>query len=188
VAAQKCVFDLWIYQEILHEIRPAVIIECGTANGGSAIFLASICELLGRGEVVTIDIAEQAGRPAHQRITYLTGSSTSPEIFSSVEQLVGSRGPVLVILDSNHERDHVLDELRLYAPLVSSGSYLIVEDSNINGHPVLPEFGPGPAEAIDEFLAESEDFFVDRTREKFFLTFNPGGYLRKHGDQQASPA
>jgi cephalosporin hydroxylase len=179
VPAQKCAFDLWVYQEILHELRPAVIVECGTANGGSALFLASICDLLGHGDVITVDILEQPRRPSHKRITYLTGSSTDPDIVGSVERLVGERQPVLLILDSNHERDHVLDELRLYAPLVSPGSYLIVEDSNINGHPVASDFGPGPAEAVERFLEESDEFEVDRSREKFFLTFNPGGYLRK---------
>jgi cephalosporin hydroxylase len=179
VAAQKCAFDLWVYQEILHELRPSVIVESGTANGGSALFLASICDLLGQGEVVTIDIVEQHERPPHERITYLTGSSTALEIVRSVERLIGGRTPVLVILDSNHERDHVLDELRLYAPLVSPGSYPIVEDSNINGHPVASDFGPGPAEAVERFLDETTDFEVDHSREKFFLTFNPNGYLRK---------
>jgi cephalosporin hydroxylase len=179
VPAQKCAFDLWVYQEILNELRPAVIVECGTANGGSALFLASICDLLGHGEVVTVDILEQPGRPSHERITYLAGSSTDPEIVGSVEGLVSGRYPVVVILDSNHERDHVLEELRLYAPLVSAESYLIVEDSNINGNPVAADFGPGPAEAVEAFLQESREFEVDRSREKFFLTFNPGGYLRK---------
>jgi len=84
-----------------------------------------------------------------------------------------------VILDSDHSRDHVLDELRLYAPLVTSGSYVIVEDTNINGHPVLPQFGPGPMEALDEFLRESDEFSIDDQREKFFLTFNPRGFLLK---------
>jgi cephalosporin hydroxylase len=179
VAAQKCAFDLWVYQEMLHELRPAVIVECGTANGGSALFLASICDLLGQGEVVTVDIAEQPGRPSHERITYLKGSSTDPDTLESVKQLVAGRGPVIVILDSDHSRDHVLNELRLYAPLVSAESYLIVEDSNVNGHPVVPEFGPGPAEAVEQFLVETDEFEVDRSREKFFLTFNPSGYLRK---------
>jgi len=188
VPAQKNVFDLWIYQEILHELRPAVIVECGTANGGSALFLASICDLLDHGEVITIDILEEDGRPIHDRITYLAGSSTAPETIRDVEQRVGGRSPVLVILDSNHERAHVLNELRLYSPLVSGGSYLIVEDSNINGHPVLPEFGPGPAEAIEQFLADSQGFQVDRSREKLFLTFNPGGYLHKAAETQAEPA
>ncbi len=178
-AAQKCAFDLWVYQEILHERRPAVIIECGTAEGGSASFLASICDLLDHGSVITIDIEEYPNRPEHPRITYLNGSSTDAQVFRQVEQLVGGREPVMVILDSNHERDHVFAELRLYAGLVSPGNYLIVEDSNVNGHPVLPAFGPGPSEAVDQFLRESNDFVVDRECEKFFLTFNPGGYLRK---------
>jgi cephalosporin hydroxylase len=184
VPAQKCVFDLWVYQEILNELRPAAIVECGTANGGSALFLASVCDLLGLGKVITVDIVDKPGRPSHERITYVTGSSTDPEVVARVRGLVGSGAPVLVILDSDHERDHVLNELRLYAPLVSAGSYLIVEDSNVNGHPVVSDFGPGPAEAVEQFLAETEEFEVDRSREKFFLTFNPSGYLRKRGPGQ----
>jgi cephalosporin hydroxylase len=184
VPTQKCAFDLWVYQEILHELRPEVIVECGTANGGSALFLASIFDLLGQGEVITVDIVDQPGRPSHERITYVTGSSTDLEIVEQVERLVGSRAPVVVILDSDHSRDHVLNELRLYAPLVSAGSYVIVEDSNVNGHPVVPDFGPGPAEAVARFLAETSEFEVDRSREKFFLTFNPCGYLRKLPQKQ----
>jgi cephalosporin hydroxylase len=184
VRAQKCAFDLWVYQELLHELRPAVIVECGTANGGSALFLASICDLLGHGEVVTVDIEDAPGRPPHERITYLKGSSTEPEMVERVRQLVAGRAPVIVILDSDHSRDHVLNELRLYAPLVSAGSHLIVEDSNINGHPVVPDFGPGPAEAVTQFLSETDEFEVDRSREKFFLTFNPSGYLRKRTPEQ----
>jgi cephalosporin hydroxylase len=184
VRAQKCAFDLWVYQELLHELRPAVIVECGTANGGSALFLASICDLLGYGEVVTVDIDDAPGRPPHERITYLKGSSTEPEMVERVRQLVAGRAPVIVILDSDHSRDHVLNELRLYAPLVSAGSYLIVEDSNINGHPVVPDNGPGPAESVTQFLSETDEFEVDRSREKFFLTFNPSGYLRKRTPEQ----
>jgi cephalosporin hydroxylase len=89
-----------------------------------------------------------------------------------------TRAP-LVILDSNHERDHVLEELRIYTPLVTPGSFVIVEDTNVNGHPVSPDFGPGPMEAVREFLRSSDDFSVDWRREKFFLTFNPGGYFQR---------
>ncbi|MGB2875911.1 MAG: CmcI family methyltransferase [Gaiellaceae bacterium] len=176
--AQKCPLDLWVYQEILYELRPAVIVESGTANGGSALFLASVCDLLGHGEVISIDVLEQE-RPSHDRVTYLSGSSVAPEIRARVTALVGDRRPVLVILDSDHSRDHVLEELRSYAPLVTPGSYAIVEDTNVNGHPVLSEFGAGPMEAVDQFLRESTEFAIDADREKFFLTFNPRGFLRK---------
>ena len=200
VPVSKCPFDLWVYQEILSELRPAVIVESGTSFGGSALFLASVCDSLGQGEVITIDISEtgtayaiergevvaidlgQESRPTHRRIAYLTGSSISDEIVDEVRRRIGGRAPVLVVLDSDHSKTHVLAELRRYAPLVSPGSYLIVEDTNLNGHPVLPRFGPGPSEAIAEFLNETDDFFVDRTREKYFLTFNPGGYLCKRAE------
>ena len=85
----------------------------------------------------------------------------------------------MVDLDSNHSKQHVLEEMRAYAPMITIGNYLIVEDTNINGHPVLPEFGPGPMEAVEEFLKENHDFVPDPSREKFLVTFNPGGYLRK---------
>jgi cephalosporin hydroxylase len=181
VSLQKCPLDLWVYQELLVDLKPAAIVECGTAFGGSAYFLASLCELLEHGEIITIDVESRADRPVHERLTYLTGSSTDPAIVASVEEFIGGRGPVLVLLDSDHTKEHVLSELRLYGPLVTPGSYLVVEDSNVNGHPVLPDFGPGPMEAIEEFLKADADFSVDRSREKYFLTFNPSGYLRKTG-------
>jgi len=155
-----------------------VILETGTASGGSALFLASVCDLLGRGEVVSVDI-EHRERPSHDRVTYLNGSSVSSEIMGQIRGRADGRSPVLVILDSDHSKRHVVEELRLYGPLVTSGSYLIVEDTNVNDHPVLPEHGPGPMEAVDEFLRESPDFSIDSEREKFFLTFNPRGFLRK---------
>lgn len=179
VRTAKCPFDLWIYQEILWETRPDLIVECGTAWGGSALFLASVLDQLGSGAVVTIDVATAADRPSHPRISYMSGSSTSPELAAEVRRLADSAERVMVVLDSDHTRDHVAEELRLYAPLVTPGCYLVVEDTNVNGNPVLPEFGPGPQEAVAEFLAHSDDFDVDQEREKFMLTFNPSGYLRR---------
>ena len=76
-------------------------------------------------------------------------------------------------------QDHVVEELRAYAPLVTPGSYVVVEDTCVNGHPVLPDFGPGPMEAVAEFLRDNGDFEVDRTKEKFLMTFNPGGFLKR---------
>jgi cephalosporin hydroxylase len=179
VPTQKCPLDLWIYQEILYEQRPDLIIETGTAHGGSALYMACVCDQLGRGEIVTVDIYPIHGRPAHDRITYLTGSSTAHEVVAEVERLAEGRERVLVILDSDHARDHVLEELRTYGSVVSPDSYLVVEDTNVNGHPVFLEHGPGPMEAVEEFLAETDDFELDLARERFFLTFNPRGFLRK---------
>jgi len=176
--ALKTPLDLWIYQELLVALLPALIIETGTAEGGSALFLASICQLLGRGEVITVD-TETRERPRHSRITYLTGSSTSPETLAAVAERAQDKSPVMVLLDSDHDRDHVLAELRSYADFVTPGSYLVVEDTNLNDHPVLPGFGPGPMEAVEEFLRERDDFEPDPSAEKFLLTFNPRGYLRR---------
>jgi cephalosporin hydroxylase len=174
----KCPLDLWIYQELLHRIRPDTIIETGTSRGGSAHFLASICDLLGHGRVISIDIVERSGLPEHPRISYIVGSSVDPAIVERVTREVNGE-KVLVCLDSDHRREHVLRELRAYAQLVSPGSYLIVEDTILNGHPVSPQFGPGPREAVDEFLQENNSFEVDETAERHYLTFNRRGYLRR---------
>lgn len=179
IEIQKCPLDMWIYQEILHELRPQLVIETGTAYGGSAYFLADLCSLLGVGRVVTIDIEPVPGRPSHERLTYLLGSSTDPDIVSEVAAMLPGPGPVLVILDSDHSLEHVRDELDCYSGMVTDGSYLIVEDTNVHGHPVLPDHPPGPMEAVHEFLANHREFTIDRTREKFMATFNPSGYLRR---------
>ena len=175
----KLPLDLWIYGALIDEIKPSLIVETGTRFGGSALWLADQLELLGHGRVVTIDIEELPDRPEHPRITYLMGSSSDPAILDRVRELNPEGGPVLVVLDSDHSRDHVLAELRLFAPLVGPGSYLVVEDTNINGHPVLPNFGPGPMEAVETFLAETADFEVDSSREMFHFTMHPGGFLRR---------
>lgn len=177
----KCPLDLWIYQEMIVRSQPDLIIEVGTYKGGSALYMAQVCELVGRGEVVTIDIdASHSGtRPVHERIRYIHGSSTDPAIFSQVRDIIGGRTNVLVILDGDHRRDHVIEELRLYRSIVPVGGYIIVEDTNINGHPAYNDFGPGPWEAVDAFLAEDARFEADRTCERFLLTMNPRGFLRR---------
>ncbi len=179
VPTLKCPLDLWIYQEIVYSSRPGLIVECGTAYGGSALFLAGVCELLGHGCVVSVDIRPYAARPQHPRIRYLLGDSTSPDVLKVVRELAANASSVMVLLDSDHRRDHVLKELRLYGPMVSVGHYLIVEDTNINGHPVLEDFGPGPMEAVQAFLQEEDRFIADPDMERFGLTFNPKGYLKR---------
>jgi cephalosporin hydroxylase len=179
----KCPLDLWIYQEILVRNRPELIIETGTALGGTTHFLASICDRIDCGRITTIDWRLREGRPEHPRITYLHGSSIAPGIVTEAAAAVRPGERVMVILDSAHERDHVLEELRSYGPLVTPGQYLVVEDTNVNGHPARPDFGPGPTEAVEAFLAEDPGraFSADRGCEKFFMTFNPGGYLVRSG-------
>jgi cephalosporin hydroxylase len=180
VETQKCPLDLWIYQELIHELRPDVIVETGTFSGGSALYMASLFDLIGGGRVISVDLQPQPNLPTHPRITYISGlSSTAPEAVSKVKAMIGDGATVMVILDSDHRRDHVLDELRIYGKMVTPRQYLIVEDTNINGHPVLPEFGPGPMEAIDVYLKETKLFEIDSTREKFYMTFNPRGYLKR---------
>jgi len=179
IPCAKCPLDLWVYQEIIFETRPDLIVETGTFNGGSALYLASVCDMVGAGRVLTIDVEARRGRPSHRRIQYLQGSSTSRDVIAEVREEARGAGRVMVLLDSDHSKDHVLEELRLYGPLVTPGNYLIVEDSNVNGHPVSPDFGPGPMEAIEQFLERNADFVVDESRQKFYLTFNPRGYLRK---------
>jgi cephalosporin hydroxylase len=137
-----------------------------------------MCDLLGRGTVITIDIAESSDRPEHGRVNYLLGSSTDTRLVERVQGLIPPEAAVMVILDSDHAKEHVLRELQLYGELVTPGNYLVVEDTNVNGHPVRPDFGPGPMEAIEDFLAATDRFDVDSDREKFFMTFNPAGYLR----------
>jgi cephalosporin hydroxylase len=187
VMVAKCPLDLWVYQEILHERRPDVIVETGTFLGGSAYFMASICDLLDSGRVITIDVKDRRPErlPQHPRIEYRTGSSVEPEVVTGVRESIGAGERVMVVLDSNHHHHHVIAELRAYAPLVTEGDYLIVEDTNVNGHPIRPDHGPGPMEAVDDFLAECEEFEIDPAREKFYMTFNPRGYLRR--SQPAGP-
>lgn len=172
--------DLWVYQEIIFEVKPALIIETGTYRGGSALYFASLCDLIGRGEVVTIDVMGRKNRPEHPRIEYVKSSSLDDAVLADIAARCASAGgPVLVVLDSDHHMEHVVKELDAYHGFVTPGSYLIVEDTNINGHPVNPFFGAGPMEAVEAFLPRHPEFEVDAKREKYMVTHNPKGYLRR---------
>jgi cephalosporin hydroxylase len=177
VTIRKNPMDLWIYQEIIFQQQPDVLIECGTFQGGSALYFASLFDLIGNGRVISLDIEDFPDKPPHARIEYLTLSSVSGEAAGIVKARIRPGERVMVCLDSNHAREHVLTELRIYGPMVTKGQYLVVEDTNINGHPVSPEFGPGPMEAVEAFLEENPEFVPRRDWEKFLLTFHPGGFL-----------
>jgi len=179
IHTDKCPLDLWNYQEIIFEVEPDVIIETGTGCGGSSLFFASICDLINKGRVISIDLEDVSKKPQHKRIRYLSGSSISKEIEKQVQQLVSDDDKVLVDLDSDHTKEHVLQELTIYSKLVTPDSYIIVEDTNLGGHPVKPHRYPGPMEAVKEFLKTNPNFIIDKSREKFYLTFNPNGYLKR---------
>jgi cephalosporin hydroxylase len=176
--------DVWIIQELLHELKPDVMIECGAFHGGSAALWATILEQINpNSKVISIDIEDrmQAARElpiVKRRVEFIIGSSTSAEVVTSVRHQVAGK-KVVVLLDSDHRKAHVVEELRQYAPLVGVGGYIIVQDTNINGHPVSPGWGDGPWEAVEAFLAETDAFEIDRTRERFLFTFSPNGYLKR---------
>lgn len=173
--------DLWAYQEIVADTLPDLIVETGTWHGGSALYLATICDAIGHGHVISIDIDPQGPLPEHERVTFVTGSSIDPEVVERVRAAAGD-GRVMAILDSDHSRDHVLAELGVYSEIVTPGCYLVVEDTNVNGNPVLPDHGPGPGEAVAEFLSRDARYAVDAGRERTLITANPGGYLRRLDD------
>jgi cephalosporin hydroxylase len=172
-------FDMWIYQELIHRTRPDLIIETGTFSGGSALFFAHMLDLNGHGRVVTVDVSPNDVLPEHPRITYITGSSTDSQVVDRLTGLARKAGQVMVVLDSDHSRQHVAEELRLLSGLVSPGCYLVVEDTNINGHPAFPGFGPGPMEAVQAFLPVHPEFLSDESCERFLMTWNPSGWLRR---------
>jgi cephalosporin hydroxylase len=174
----KTPMDCWAYQEIIHETRPDYVIELGVMFGGATHFYASILELVGHGEVIGIDVSlAKAKAPQSARIRYLEGSSTDPEMVGKVGALCRGKR-VLVIADSDHEKNHVLAEIRAYAPMVHVGGYFVVEDSlnDVMGyHPVPNE---GPKAAAEAFLAESDAFIADRRwGERYVMTLNPNGFL-----------
>lgn len=184
--------DIVVTQEIVWETKPDVIIETGIAWGGSIVFYASLMQLIGKGEVVAVDlnlydhVAEQImSYPFSNRIHLYKGSSTDQNIFDKIKAHVNSGQKVMVLLDSNHTHEHVLDELRLYAPLVTQGQYLVVSDTVVEDIPVQSHrprpWGPGnnPKTALRQYLTETERFEVDEyINSKLLLTYTPDGYCR----------
>jgi cephalosporin hydroxylase len=175
--------DLWVVADLISRIQPAVIVETGTAEGGSALFYADIARLNALPmKVITVDVKPKISFSCEGlEITSLTGYSTSSGIVNKIRALVGESAPAMVILDSDHGRENVARELELYSSLVTVGSYLIVEDTNVNGHPSFAAHGPGPYEAVEGFLSRTSQFVIDRECEQHLLTFNPCGYLRRVG-------
>jgi cephalosporin hydroxylase len=183
--------DLFVTQEILFKTKPDLFIETGIAWGGSVLFHAGILELIGNGHLIAIDrvlpdkIKEEiAKHPFSKRITLIEGDSTDPSVLKKVSELVHGNKKVGAFLDSNHEHFHVLNELRAYGPMVTSGQYLTVYATAIE---FLPEprvknrpwgHGNNPLTAMHEYLKENKNFSIDTQFEnKLLSSFAPNGRL-----------
>lgn len=185
--------DMIAMQEIIWDIKPDLIIETGIAHGGSIIYYASILELIGKGEVLGIDIdirahnrAEIESHPMSKRITMLEGSAISQEIIEKIKPFVEGKKTVMVCLDSNHTHDHVLAELQLYSPFVTVGSYLVAFDTIVEDLPAdlyadRPwSVGDNPKTAVWEFLKGNDDFVINNEIDnKLLVSVAPGGYLKR---------
>jgi cephalosporin hydroxylase len=165
--------DIVRLQEVVWHLRPAVILETGIAHGGSAVFLAGLCRLLGHGRVVAVDIeirphnrAAIEAHPLKDLITLIEGNAVAPEVVEEVHRAVGDDGPVLVILDSDHSHAHVLAELEAYAPLVTVGSWIVATDGVMRAVADVPRGNPrwsddNPITAAQAFLASHPEFALD---------------------------
>jgi cephalosporin hydroxylase len=184
--------DILIIQELIWKIKPDLVIETGIARGGSLIFTASILELIGKGNVIGIDVdirkhnrEEIEKHPMFKRIKMIEGSSIDKKIVKKIFKLAERKKKILVLLDSSHTHSHVLEELKSYSPLVNKGSYVVVfdtalEDMPKNSFPNRPwDKGDNPKTAVKEFVKKSNRFKIDVDIErKLMITSNPSGFLK----------
>lgn len=179
IRTHKNPLDFWVYQEIIWEQKPDVIIEIGNRFGGSTLALAHQLDLIDHGRLIGIDIDHspiaQAVR-AHARVALIEAPAL--EALSTVREHLEPGVRVMMIEDSSHTYDHTLNVLRTYSELIGPGGYFIVEDT-ICHHGLSVGPSPGPYEAVETFLSETTEFEVDREREAFYITWNPKGFLRR---------
>jgi cephalosporin hydroxylase len=180
VPSIKSPLDFWVYTELIYEIKPDVIIEIGNRFGGSTLAFAHMLDHVGRGRVIGVDI-DHSEVPrevrTHPRVTLITGDACAS--FAEVKKLIKEEEKVMIIEDSSHTYENTLNVLRTYSPLVKKASYFIVEDGIINhGLDFKERQKTGPYEAVESFIKENDRFEVDRFRERFFITWNPKGYLK----------
>jgi len=183
--------DLVLLQEVIFKVKPDVILEVGIAHGGGMIFEASLLELLGRGKVIGVDVEIREhnrkaleAHPLIKRIEMIEGSSIDPAIVDKVRKMIPAGSRVLVCLDSDHTKPHVLKELEIYQEFVPPGSYIVVFDTISSalakrGASKKIEIDNGPGEAVTEFLKTNDSFEVDENFDKLYSSHNQGGYLKR---------
>lgn len=185
--------DIVIQQELMWKLKPDLVIETGIAHGGSIIFTASMMEMMGiDGEVVGIDVDIRKhnrdlieAHPMMKRITMYEGSSTDTGIVEKVRQHTIGKKCVMVILDSLHSHEHVYNELKAYAPMVTIGSYCILPDTFIEffpkgyySHNRPWDVGDNPYTGMKQYLKETDMFEIDRSlTDKAMITETIDGYL-----------
>jgi cephalosporin hydroxylase len=175
----KAPADLFAYQELIVEIRPDWIIETATGSGGRAFYLASICDLIDHGQVISVDDVDQPDRPDHPRIRYVVGPGEDEGTADQVRVIVGRDPNALLILGSRGRSGKTFADFKMFESLVPVGSYVVFEDTVVNGHPVWAGHGPGPFEAVKGVLGTRDDFAADRSFDRHVPGFNSGGYLKR---------
>lgn len=187
--------DMLAMQEIIWNLQPDLIIETGIAHGGSLIYYASLLELIGKGEVLGIDIDIREhnkiaieSHSMYKRIKMIQGSSIDPDIVKRVKQFTEGKETVLVVLDSNHTHEHVLHELQMYSPFVTLNSYVVVFDTIVEklpdnylpGHMRPWGIGDNPLTAVNSFLEVNDQFEIDKSiNNKLLISVAPDGYLKR---------
>ncbi len=181
VKTLKNPLDTWIYQEIIFETKPDILIEIGSASGGSTLYFAHLFDMMGHGQVISIDIDRSTYGVKHNRVTEITGDSSSVGVIARVAEVCQGKN-CMVVHDGGHRKEQVLADLACYARFVGSGSYIVVEDTVIDifkpGDGV-GQFYDGPLKAAEQFVESNADFVVDEERERYILTFSVRGFLRR---------
>ena len=187
--------DMIAMQEIIWDVKPDLIIETGIAHGGSLVYYASLLELIGGdGMVLGVDIDIRKhnrelieAHPMFKRIQMIEGSSISQEVANKVKEVASGKNKILICLDSNHTHEHVLEELKLYAPLTTFGSYCVVFDTIVEDMPADYNWGGrpwcrgnNPKTAVREYLKQHDEFVIDSAiHSKLLITVAPEGYLKR---------
>ena len=174
VPVLKTPTDLWIYQELFEQIRPDLVIETGTCYGGSTLFMRDMLNTIFKsGHLISVDITHEhvASKAKAEGIEYILGSSTDDAVIARIKKYINDAYAqrIIIMLDSDHSKAHVLKELALYAPLVTVGGVLVIEDTNVEG----------PFQAVEEWAPQHPEFRMEPMCEKFLLTFNRGGYFER---------
>jgi cephalosporin hydroxylase len=185
IAIRKNPLDMWIFHELIYDLKPDLIVEIGSAHGGSTLWLAHQLDLLGKtgAKIISIDVDRKPFVASHPRIIEFTGDSASKEIVSKVKEYADEADVVMFLHDGGHHADQVLADLRAYADMVTPRSYFIVEDGlgdvkKAWGNSQYTEIG-GPLIATLQFLEERSDFTIDYDCERYILTQNNLGFLRR---------